>query len=153
MITLKINSALTGTFDYVSETDPAVDTGIENFEEQWDKYRSGELKEPPLKAGKEPTIWKIRYLRPSHMSKLAPYLIKATKQDEWAMPASWAVTAVALSGVDNAKDELGHNVKVMFEKDDDGEQIVSKEFMEALGFELITEISGVALERRTLSPL
>jgi hypothetical protein len=105
---IKLQSTLVEEFSYISLHDEALDTegDADEFAEAWKKYRDGAIPMPPLKDGKEPTIFTLRPLTDPDLSNdLAQYQENRTK---WFCE----IARYSIVGIQNLCDEDGEPVRV-----------------------------------------
>lgn len=77
---IKLTATLVEPFSYISLQDDAIDGDHEDFAEEFRKYREGTIAMPPLKDGKEPTVFVLRPLTDPELSnELAQYRDNRTK--------------------------------------------------------------------------
>lgn len=54
-------NTLVDDYELVSQFDPAIDRGADEFEQKWKQYTDG-LGEPPLRPGAKPATFRLRHL-------------------------------------------------------------------------------------------
>ena len=133
---LQIGATATLVTDYVVyfSEDPAIDKESEGFSKIWDEYvRTGDIKKVPIKAGQEPTRWKLRHLR-GKSKRMLQDLIRKTAVDDMISPtAVFLACQVALIDVDNLFDDKGKEIGLMKNFDKDLRlQVISDECMNTL---------------------
>src|SRR5687768_10380873 len=96
---------LVSDWEYVSRFDEAVDHDVPDFDDAWRQYLDG-AKEPPLKPGVEPTMFKLRHVT----STERVYLFELYQGEEKGLML--AAAAMALVGVRGLKDEQGKPIEV-----------------------------------------
>jgi hypothetical protein len=144
-IVLRTNT-LVEDYQYISKSDDAVDADAADFDEKWRLYQEGKG-DPPLKAGKEPTVFTMQHLRSVRDKKL----LHSESGKHGAGGALITACLLSLKSADNLRDESGKLVKLEQELND-GVWCCAQESVDLLGLDLVLELGGVALSRMNASP-
>jgi hypothetical protein len=141
-------NTLVADYEYISQSDEAVDSEAEGFELKWKHYLDG-MGEPPLKAGETPTIFKLRHLMPTERA----YLAEASNGDERGLFI--AAAAIALVGVKGFDGPDGKPLEVKQEVTRAGTvkiRSANKATLDALPVGVLFELGALALERGRVRP-
>lgn len=96
--------SLAGNYVHVDEEDPALDKAEESWRQRYDRaIEVSDLAGLPIKDGEKPTVWKFRHLT----SDEAAWLADVPARGGGSVTMCLDALALALVGIDGAKDENG----------------------------------------------
>jgi hypothetical protein len=142
------SNTLVQDYEYISRFDEAVDSGREDFEHAWKLYLDG-AGDCPLKAGVEPTRFKLRHITSSERV----YLLELHSNGEHGLMV--AAAAMALVGAKNLSDGEGKPAQVAREVTEVGPLKIAhatKASVDLLPPDVILELGSVVLDRMRLRP-
>lgn len=136
---IKLTATLVEPFSYISLQDDAIDGDHEDFAEEFRKYREGTIAMPPLKDGKEPTVWTLKPVTSSRLKAMLDGIRNEHGQAAWLV----ATAAAGIKGVEGIQDESGKPFKLKFDRSD-GYEIVCEEHLDMIGATVLNEL-GMAI--------
>ena len=134
MLQLGATSTLVSDYDCYYSEDPALEKDKEGFQEIWDEYlKTGDSSKVPLKAGQEPTRWRLRHVKGKAKRMLQDIIRKTMVEDIISPTAAYLACQVALVGIENLPDAQGRefDMETTFDKDLKF-NVVSEETMQIL---------------------
>jgi hypothetical protein len=137
---IKLASTLVKEFSYISLHDEAIDASGDDFEEEFKKYREGQIPLPPLKDGVEPTVWTLKPITSARLSAMLDGVRAEHGQAAWTV----ATAAAGIKGVSGLKNADGTAFKLTPFQRVDGYEILTNEVLDAIGPAVLNEL-GMAI--------
>lgn len=141
MIQLR-TATLQDDFDHICDSDPALDSERKGYEDELQRFRETG-KNPPLKDGQEPTVFKLRPIKSSKcLAMLNDLLLK-----EGLVTYYYQAACLGLVGVQNLPD-----FEVKRSRGVSGFEQVDVECMDLLPLQIIAELGKAVVEQSNPSP-
>lgn len=142
------SNTLVEDFDVISQYDDSLDKDAPDFEQKWKEYRDG-MGEPPLKAGEQPTRFKLRHITSTEHTYLSEL---AYGGDKGLFIGAAALALVSVKGMVGPD---GHPVAVVQEVTKVGPlrlRSADKATLDKFPLEVLLELGAIAMERSTVRP-
>ena len=158
---MQIGSVATLVQDYeiFYSEDPAIDASVEGFEGIWEDYmKTNDFSKVPLKAGVEPTKWRLRHIR-GKAKRMLQDMIRKTVVDGMISPtAAYLACQMGLVEAENLVDRDGREVVLDTQFDRDLKmKVLAEETMQLLDMvdegQLVNQLGIRVIMNMTLSPL
>lgn len=147
---LRARSRLVESFTHILRSDPAVDSGCDDFEAKWEVYLDG-AGDPPLKPGEKPAVWTLRILGTKEQVRLSEYSSRASDDRHKLSGLIAAAFGIGLVSVEGLLDADGKALSVIH-TDDDGLPIVANQFIDNLEPSWVFELGGRVIARMNANP-
>lgn len=135
---IKLQSAtLVEPFEYISLTDDALDGEHEDFADEFQRYRDGTVKSPPLKDGCEPMRWELQPITDATLRGI----LDGIREENGRSSLLIATACLGIVGWTGAPKELG---KIRRPRNRDGYPCLDKKQQDMIGAEVLVEL-GTAL--------
>jgi len=152
-------ATLVKSYDVFYSEDPAIDTDAEGYNDIWQDYLStNDCSKIPMKAGRQPTRWRLRHIR-GKAKRMLQDTIRKTAVDGMISPtAAYLACQMGLLEVENLVDKDGREFSLETQFDRDlTMKVVREEVMQVLDNidegQLVNQLGIRVIMSMSLSPL